>query len=689
MRWLGLIASLVCGCVLFACSGTGREAQEADAPGADLVDGNADSAGKADIPGTDLGLNDAESAEIPGTDLGFDTAESADIPGTDPGFDAVEEPEVCTPDCDDKECGTDGCDGSCGECGPCLQCAGEGVCEHVPAGEDPYDVCEEEPAQICGLDGTCDGAGECSLWPEGTPCSGSSCFGQIYSPSATCDGAGECAENPAVNCEPYVCAGTSCQVECADDGDCVPLHFCQLEGECLPRQENGLPCTGNNKCITGYCVDGVCCDGACTGVCRACALGGTEGTCTYIPAEEDPSGECGKCKTCNGAGACAHAPGGADPNNDCLAMASNSCGASGMCDGQGACAFWDETTVCSPAECEGTTYVPASKCSGQGMCSGPQPPVDCCPYKCGMEDKCLEQCSSDIHCCDGYICEEDVCVPKKSNGQSCEMNKQCFSQKCVDGFCCDNWCAGQCEACNRPDHVGTCTFMSAITDPEGECGPCRHCSGADACVNAPEGEDPLDHCPEEPQATCAWDGTCSGFGTCRLWPDGTVCKEQTCVNGVAYGESKCSGSGNCLAGFQTSCCPYACGPDGECLDSCVDDADCICPPYSCQDGQCLSEEPEKKPDGEWCEDEGQCESGFCVDGVCCNSNCANVCRNCALPGTAGVCTFMTVNTDPQNECGTCRVCTGFGACVLVSPGTDPKDECDAGWHCDGGECVPD
>ena len=70
------------------------------------------------------------------------------------------EPGFCVPDCEGRECGSNGCDyGDCGECGPCLQCAGDGTCEPVPAGDDPYDDCEEDSEESCGLDGECDGDG--------------------------------------------------------------------------------------------------------------------------------------------------------------------------------------------------------------------------------------------------------------------------------------------------------------------------------------------------------------------------------------------------------------------------------------------------------------------------------------------------------------------------------------------------
>ncbi len=45
-------------------------------------------------------------------------------------------PVVCTPNCGDRECGTDGCDGECGQCGEFEVCSNSGFC-----GPDPRAGC--------------------------------------------------------------------------------------------------------------------------------------------------------------------------------------------------------------------------------------------------------------------------------------------------------------------------------------------------------------------------------------------------------------------------------------------------------------------------------------------------------------------------------------------------------------------
>jgi hypothetical protein len=75
-------------------------------------------------------------------------------------------------------------------------------------------------------------------------------------------------------------------------------------GNLLPL---GSPCSGGAACDSSLCVDDVCCDDVCDGECEACSAatsGGTDGTCSPIPAYDDPDGECNADYACDGNGAC-------------------------------------------------------------------------------------------------------------------------------------------------------------------------------------------------------------------------------------------------------------------------------------------------------------------------------------------------------------------------------------------------
>jgi hypothetical protein len=55
--------------------------------------------------------------------------------------------------------------------------------------------------------------------------------------------------------------------------------------------------------------------------------------------------------------------------------------------------------------------------------------------------------------------------------------------------------------------------------------------------------------------------------------------------------------------------------------------------------------------GDKCTMGADCASQFCVDGVCCDTACTGTCEACNLPGTAGTCSPIPANTDPDQECG--------------------------------------
>ena len=110
----------------------------------------------------------------------------------------------------------------------------------------------------------------------------------------------------------------------------------------LPLVQNGKPCDQNAQCASNVCSNGVCCDRACTTACFACNLAGTAGTCSPVPAGEDPG-------------------------NHCTQADVATCGQDGTCDGSGGCRRYRNTTECAPGRCSNATEFPASRATGREL----------------------------------------------------------------------------------------------------------------------------------------------------------------------------------------------------------------------------------------------------------------------------------------------------------------------------------
>jgi hypothetical protein len=125
---------------------------------------------------------------------------------------------------------------------------------------------------------------------------------------------------------------------------------------------------------------------------------------------------------------------------------------------------------------------------------------------------------------------EPATISTEDLGQSCASDDECASGSCADGVCCATACDGECEACNLPGQVGSCSPHASGSDPDGEC--------------ATPG------CYEGTQESFA----CNGARTC----DVTI----------------------------VSCGAYACG-ESACLSDCRSDADCAAD-ATCQGASCRS-----------------------------------------------------------------------------------------------------
>ena len=282
--------------------------------------------------------------------------------------------------CKDGVC----CSTTCtGVCSACNVPAAMGTCTPVSAGQDPEDECPQDPMASCGRDGTCDGAGACRRYKQGTECAPGGCTVDQERAASLCNGAGMCVAGKVVSCAPMMCMGGSCAKTCTQQTDCQAGFFCDGTA-CRPRRAAGQACAMAFECASGSCADKICCNTPCTEFCHSCALPATLGTCTPTPSAMDPRSEC-------------------------PAEASTTCGRAGGCNGAGACRLHPTGTPCGVAQsCTGITQTAASACNGLGVCAA-GPTTMCTGFRCAGT-ACGTTCTTAAQCQTGYGCTGNSCV---------------------------------------------------------------------------------------------------------------------------------------------------------------------------------------------------------------------------------------------------------------------------------------
>src|SRR5262249_10916193 len=143
--------------------------------------------------------------------------------------------------------------------------------------------CGLKPGKACAVDSDC-----------ATSCNGGYCC------AGWCDICQDCAASTGACVNVTNRADTSGSPTCSGNYSCSPTSTCSYI--------NGLACTSDLQCASGFCADGVCCNSACTGKCQACNLGGSVGTCSSVLNADDTStvtaNSCTGGSTCDGTGTC-------------------------------------------------------------------------------------------------------------------------------------------------------------------------------------------------------------------------------------------------------------------------------------------------------------------------------------------------------------------------------------------------
>jgi hypothetical protein len=308
---------------------------------------------------------------------------------------------------------------------------------------------------------------------------------------------------------------------------------------------NGAACALSADCDSTICVDGVCCDRACSGTCEACVAG--------LKQSGLATGTCGPVRA------------GTDPDSECAAEARTTCGKTGSCDGlQAACAKWPLGTPChdpvdTRCQCNNVT---GWICSGTGTCYDETTFVQCGSgdYQCLRPDgtapscsapeagACATPCTADTDCKTNYRCLAGACVAKLPVKAACSANLDCAGGSCADGVCCNAPCGRQCEACNLPGLVGTCSQVTGAP-----VAPRLACAGSSPCQGACGGQ----------RDQCDYPGSA------------VACGASACVNDSVKHADTCDGTGKCQGGSTTDCGDYSCDPTKlACFTECTKNADC-------------------------------------------------------------------------------------------------------------------
>ncbi len=261
-------------------------------------------------------------------------------------------PGDCAPDCDEKDCGPDGCGGICGTCqGPqdaCMdsECVCQPECNGMECGPDGCGgVCGTCPGeQDACIEGTC----VCHSACDGKECGDDGCGGAC----GICEGQQDACIDGSCVCQP-ACDGK----ECGDDGCGGGCGTCQGP---------------QDTCVEGSCV----CQPACDG--KECGDDGCGGECGTCQGQQD---------LCEG-GTCICQP----------ACDGKECGDDGC---GGSCGACDDENGCTTDSCD----------AGVCVFSANSAPCDD-GNNCTVNDQCLNgTCSGGTSCEDmGMTCLNDGCV---------------------------------------------------------------------------------------------------------------------------------------------------------------------------------------------------------------------------------------------------------------------------------------
>jgi len=624
------------------------------------------------------------------------------------------EPDVCfelaccTPACDGKVCGDNGCGGDCGTCDPGFQCTEQGLCEELPSCEMLEEItCDDiKEGDTTGHENLLEEY-YCTGFPEAGPEVG-------YQLTAAVDDTVLVSieyDMDAIDLDLVVTQG-ACTIDACMDGGENELLFDAVAGEtyffvvdgffpedagaytisvkckstCVP-QCDGKEC-GPDGCFgeCGECEAGICdADGKCNDG-LGCVVTETPG-CPGCPCEEcvcemdtfccgtswdgicadECMNDCGGCVELVNCG-----------NGECVAEEFENCGtcpADCACDEGEACF---KGACCSPAcddkacgddgcggscgECgAGTICTPEGTCVEGMACLGPNEPSD---PDCGdiSEAGCCDEYGRVVYCLEGAL----YCIDCAGLNPECGWSPD------------NNWY--DCGTDGSGDPSGANPLSCVSCDPP--CEPGFKCVEG-ACVEC---------IPDCKGKFCGSDGCGGSCGEC---PEGAVCQEGDCLSKAGCEATPgVTGCGGCAC--EACVCdmdPYCCETewDDYCVGECVNDCG-GCPPVEvqavCGDKYCNGDE-----DCSTCADDCACADGkVCQEGAC--VACQPVCdgKECGDDGCGGQCGECTA-PETCNDQGLCECVAACDGTTCGDDGCGSKCTCAQGTECNAEEkceekCVP-
>ena len=304
------------------------------------------------------------------------------------GLECQEGKCVCIPQCENKDCGDDGCGATCGDCKQGFSCDDKNKC--VPPTGDCY-------LKACMIDDHCKGCPNAlnKCWADEHKCV-------------------ECVPGSNTGCpEGLKCSlsGKCTAKTCATDAQGEPTIECLLDSDCEACSPKHQTCdVSTNKCVqcvgfadpscldSQYCVEGKCepkCPSSCDldNDCQFCQFGATGGEAAK-PAKACNNHKCSECSAtwpCSADKVCL-------PNGVCYPPCGLPGPVQGTCDTHEDCYYCGDPKNPGAYECKkpvndpnghGTCFPPAEGCEdlGAGVAVLPE------PY-----DQYTELCSNDGNC---------------------------------------------------------------------------------------------------------------------------------------------------------------------------------------------------------------------------------------------------------------------------------------------------